>query len=376
MKKVLTVFGTRPEAIKMAPVIQKLRAESSKLKTITCVTSQHRELLNQVLKLFEIIPDYDLNIMTNNQNLFDVTTKALQGLKEVMEKEMPDLVIVQGDTSTTMAASMAAFYLKIPVGHIEAGLRTYDNHAPFPEEANRHIISIIADYHFAPTEWAKSNLIKERTPENKIFVTGNTVVDALMYIVDKIKKPDKQGYFDRMFDFLDKNKRLVLITGHRRENFGEGFKNICTAIKELSLKFSDCEFLYPVHLNPNVQGPVYKILGNGDLPNVHLIEPFEYLPFVYLMSRAYLIITDSGGIQEEAPSLGKPVLIMRDTTERPEGVAAGIVKLVGTDKDKIISETEKLLHNAGVYYKMANAVNPYGDGRAGERIVNILREIR
>jgi UDP-N-acetylglucosamine 2-epimerase (non-hydrolysing) len=374
MRKILIVFGTRPEAIKMAPIIQKLKSGSSKLKPIICVTSQHRELLDQVLRLFEITPDYDLNIMTHNQNLFDVTISVLQRLREVMTKEMPDLVLVQGDTTSTMVTSLAAFYLRIPVGHIEAGLRTYNNYAPFPEEVNRHIVGVIADYHFAPTEWAKSNLIKEGVPKHKIFVTGNTVIDALIYIMNKIKESDKQKYYDRMFDFLDKGKKLVLITGHRRENFGEGFENICAAIKELSLKFSDHEFLYPVHLNPNVQTPVHKILGNGDLSNVHLTESFGYLPFLYIMSKAYLIITDSGGIQEEAPYFGKPVLIMRNTTERPEGVAAGIAKLVGADKDTIIRETEKLLCNTDVYSKMANVVNPYGDGRASERIVNILEK--
>jgi UDP-N-acetylglucosamine 2-epimerase (non-hydrolysing) len=375
MRKVLVVFGTRPEAIKLAPVILKLRAKSKELRPIVCVTSQHRELLSQVLRLFEITPDYDLNIMTHNQNLFDVTTRSLKGLKEVMEKEMPDLVLVQGDTSTTMAASLSAFYLKVPVAHIEAGLRTYNNYAPFPEEANRHIISIIADYHFAPTEWARSNLIKEQVPKDRIFVTGNTVVDALIHIMDEMKKSGRQEYYDRMFDFLDRNKRLILITGHRRENFGEGFKNICEAIRELSLRFSDCEFLYPVHLNPNVQSPVYKILGNGNLSNVHLTESLAYLPFLYIMSRAYLIITDSGGIQEEAPSFGKPVLIMRDVTERPEGVVAGVAKIVGANKDAIISETERLLCNKDVYSKMANTQNPYGDGRASEQVVNILKEI-
>jgi len=375
MRKVLMVLGTRPEAIKLAPVIQRLKSKNSKFKTIICITAQHQELLNQVLELFKIVPDYNLSIMTANQNLFDITTRALQGLKEVMVKEMPDIVLVQGDTTTTMVASMAAFYLRIPVGHVEAGLRTYNNSAPFPEEANRRVISVFTEYHFTPTEWAKSNLIKEQIPKDKIFVTGNTVVDALVYIMDKIRKPNNQEYYERMFNFLDRNKRLILITAHRRESFGKGFEDICTAIKELASKFSDHEFLYPVHLNPNVQEPVYKILGNSNLSNIHLTESFSYLPFLYLMSKAYLIITDSGGIQEEAPYFGKPVLVMRETTERPEGVMAGIAKLVGTNRDAIISETEKLLSDSNVYSKMANVVNPYGDGRASERIVNILEEV-
>lgn len=374
MKKILTVFGTRPEAIKMAPVIKAI-AKDHNLQGQVCITAQHREMLDQILDIFDINPDYDLNIMKSNQDLFDVTTKVLLGFKDVLMESRPDIVLVHGDTTTTMAASLAAFYLKFPVGHVEAGLRTYNKYAPFPEEINRHITGVIADYHFAPTEWAKNNLIKEGIPEKKIFVTGNTVVDALLIALDKIRTSDKQRRFDTTFNFLDKKKRLILITAHRRESFGDGFKNICLAIKELASMFPECEFLYPVHMNPNVQVPVLGILGGGNLKNIHLIKPLEYLSFVYLISRAYLIITDSGGIQEEAPSLGKPVLVMRDTTERPEAVEAGIVKLIGTDRKKIVESANELLMNAEVYQKMSIANNLYGDGKAAENITKILSMI-
>ncbi len=369
--KIVSVFGTRPEAIKMSPLL-KILETVNEITSIICITTQHREMLKQVLDLFEIVPNYNLNIMKENQDLYYITSKVLLGFNEILKKEKPDLVLVQGDTTTTMTASLSAFYQKILVGHIEAGLRTYNRYAPYPEEVNRRITSVIAGYHFAPTKIARNNLIKEGVERDKIYVTGNTVVDALTNIIKKINTSTLQDKFNKMFNFLDKKKRLVLITGHRRESFGEGFINICSAIKELALKFSDCEFLYPVHLNPNVQSPVREILGKGDLPNIYLIKPLEYLPFVYLMNRAYLIITDSGGIQEEAPSLGKPVLVTRNITERPEGVKTGIVKLVGNNKENIVVEASLLLKSKDEYKKMSNKKNPYGDGRASERIVKII----
>lgn len=404
MKKILIVFGTRPEAIKLAPVIQKFK--SLNLKTITCITAQHREMLDQVLNLFEITPNYDLDIMTDNQDLFDVTIKALQGLKEVLEKDKPDLVIVQGDTTTSFVASLASYYMQIPVAHVEAGLRTYNKYNPFPEEKNRHLTGVLADYHFAPTEWAKNNLLKEGIPEDKIWVTGNTVIDALMTIVSKQKALSSKEYWNRYFreewnltlppdtegdtgtNINTNNSKLILVTGHRRESFGEGLKNICLALKELAQTNPDVTIVYPVHLNPNVQKPVYEILGSNQTnrkdqidqknernqKNLFLIDPLDYEPFIYLMSKSYLILTDSGGIQEEAPALGKPVLVMRNTTERPEGVEAGTVRLVGTNKDKIIGETQKLLEDPESYEKMSKATNPYGDGKAAQRIVNILLE--
>jgi UDP-N-acetylglucosamine 2-epimerase (non-hydrolysing) len=329
-------------------------------------------MLDSVLHLFNIMPDYDFNIMKENQDLYHISTNVLLKLEKVFMKEKPDIVLVQGDTTTTMATSLAAFYQKIPLGHIEAGLRTYETYAPYPEEVNRRVTSVIAEYHFAPTEEAKANLVKEGIREDKVYVTGNTVVDALMGVIEKIKNSELQNKFDKMFDFLDKNKRLVLITGHRRESFGDGFINICTAIKELALMFTDCEFLYPVHLNPNVQSPAKEILDKDDLPNVHLMEPMEYLPFIYLMNKAYLIITDSGGIQEEAPSLGKPVLVTRNVTERPEGVEAGIVRLVGNNKENIFKEVSLLLTNKREYKKMCTKNNPYGDGKAAGRIVEVI----
>ncbi|MBI5676083.1 MAG: UDP-N-acetylglucosamine 2-epimerase (non-hydrolyzing) [Nitrospirae bacterium] len=369
--KTLSIFGTRPEAIKMAPVLKFLK-NTDGLESIVCVTAQHREMLDTALDLFNIVPDYDFNIMKENQDLYHITSQVLLNLEKVLEKEKPDMVLVQGDTTTTMAASLAAFYQKVPVGHVEAGLRTYDKYAPYPEEVNRRITSVIAKFHFAPTEWAKGNLIKEGISEDQIFVTGNTVVDALKSIIEKIKFSDLQNKFDKMFDFIDKEKRLVLITGHRRESFGDGFINICTAIKELAFKFIDCEFLYPVHLNPNVQNPVKDILGKEGLSNVHLIEPLEYLPFVYLMNKAYIIISDSGGVQEEAPSLGKPVLITRNITERPEGVAAGVARLAGNNKEGIFKEVSLLLGNEDEYKLMSTKKNPYGEGKAAEQIVNII----
>lgn len=375
MKKVLSVFGTRPEAIKMAPVIQRLEKQKGELQSLVCVTAQHRQMLDQVLNLFDIKPDYDLDIMAPSQDLFDVTCNVLQGLKPVLEKEKPDIVLVHGDTTTTMAATLAAFYTKTRVGHVEAGLRTYDKFAPFPEEINRKVTGTVADLHFAPTELSRNNLIREGVPAESIFITGNTVIDALLSVVEKIQGDwSVKNSLDCKFSFLNEDKKLILVTGHRRENFGVGFENICFALREIAQVDPDVEILYPVHLNPNVQDPVKRILGEGKLHNIHLIEPVDYLPFVYLMNRAYIIITDSGGVQEEAPSLGKPVLVMRDTTERPEAVTAGTVKLVGTDRKKIVEETRWLLEDEDAYLAMSGAHNPYGDGKAAERIISILKE--
>ncbi|MCX5808267.1 MAG: UDP-N-acetylglucosamine 2-epimerase (non-hydrolyzing) [Proteobacteria bacterium] len=394
MKRILLVFGTRPEAIKMAPVVNKLKEYSEHFTTIVCVTAQHREMLDQVLSIFNITPDYDLNIMQNNQNLFDITTKVLNGLKGVFEEAKPDLVMVQGDTTTAFVAGLGAFYLKIPVGHVEAGLRTYDKYSPFPEEKNRHLLSTLTDYHFAPTEWSKSNLIKENVPLERIWVTGNTVIDALMTVVRRQKSEDSQGsevrgqksevrsqktrvkaqnsvFFNSKL--RTQHSKLILVTGHRRESFGEGFENICQALKAIARERKDVMIVYPVHLNPNVQRPVKAILKGID--NVFLIEPLEYEPFIFLMNESYLILTDSGGIQEEAPSLGKPVLVMRNTTERPEGIEAGVVKLVGTEKEDIIRNTMELLDNQMLYEKMSQSANPYGDGRASEKIVDILSSV-
>lgn len=368
MKKVLVIFGTRPEAIKMAPVINELRKHPDKFSTEVCVTAQHRQMLDQVLQLFAIVPDYDLDIMKPGQSLFDITANILLGLKPLLEEARPDLVLVHGDTSTTMSASLAAYYCQIPVGHVEAGLRTHDKYAPFPEEVNRRITGVLAELHFAPTEGAKSNLLNEGTPASAITVTGNTVIDALLNIVQRIQaEPELSRQLDQDFAFLDPAKKLILVTGHRRENFGAGFENICSALAEIVRLHPEAEILYPVHLNPHVQEPVNRILKG--LKNVHLIKPVDYLPFVYLMHRAYLIITDSGGVQEEAPSLGKPVLVMRDTTERPEAVDAGTVILVGTDRQRIVAETSRLLTDAAAYRTMSLAHNPYGDGKAVERIV-------
>ncbi|MFH0785331.1 MAG: UDP-N-acetylglucosamine 2-epimerase (non-hydrolyzing) [Pseudomonadota bacterium] len=375
--KVLSIFGTRPEAIKMAPVIKELEKFPAAIQSVVCVTAQHRQMLDRVLGLFAITPAYDLDIMQPGQDLFDITGNVLRGLKAVLEKERPDIVLVHGDTTTTMVASLAAYYCRIRVGHIEAGLRTFNKFAPFPEEINRKITSALADVHFAPTVTARTNLLAEGVVESSIFVTGNTVIDTLLGIVEKLQVDDAlRGTLDERFSFLDPGKKLILVTGHRRENFGEGFENICTALTEIARSHPDVEILYPVHLNPQVQEPVRRNLGAGRLQNIHLIEPVDYLPFVYLMDRSYLIITDSGGVQEEAPSLGKPVLVMRNTTERPEALAAGTVKLVGTDRQKIIAEAAILLSDSSEYKKMSGAHNPYGDGKAAARIVATLMELQ
>ena len=369
--KVLSVFGTRPEAIKMAPVIKELEKHPGSFQSVVCVTAQHRQMLDQVLELFEIRPDHDLDIMKPGQNLFDVTCNVLQGLKPVLEKERPDIVLVHGDTTTTMAASLASFYCGVKVGHVEAGLRTGNKLAPFPEEVNRRVAGVLADLHFAPTERAKGNLLAEGVSAASILVTGNTVIDALLAVAGRMRDDASlRARFEAQFSFLDVKKRLILVTGHRRENFGDGFEQICSALAEVADSVPDVEILYPVHLNPNVQEPVRRILGESR--RIHLIEPLDYLPFVYLMERSHLIITDSGGVQEEAPSLGKPVLVMRDTTERPEAVEAGTVKLVGADRGRIVSEALLLLNDAAAYEEMRRAHNPYGDGRAAGRIVEML----
>jgi len=373
MIRVMCIFGTRPEAIKMAPVIKELEKYPLEFQCLVCVTAQHRQMLDQVLDIFGIKPDYDLDIMKPGQDLFSITCSVLQGLKPVLEDARPDIVLVHGDTTTTMAASIAAYYCRIPVGHVEAGLRTNNKYAPFPEEINRRVTSSLADLHFAPTENAKENLLREGVLGDTITVTGNTVIDALLSIISRIHDDlPLQRRLGGQFSFLDPAKRLILVTGHRRENFGAGFENICRALTAIGERYPDVEILYPVHLNPHVQEPVRRILGNGNVKNIHLIEPVDYLPFVYLMSRAYLIITDSGGVQEEAPSLGKPVLVMRERTERPEAVNAGTVKLVGTDMNKIREETELLLNDPAAYAAMGKAHNPYGDGNAAERIVQTL----
>ena len=360
----------------MAPVIKELEKHPDVFKSLVCVTAQHRQMLDQVLNLFDIIPDYDLNIMKPGQDLTDITCNVLQGLKPVLDKERPDIVLVHGDTSTTMAASIAAYYAHVKVGHIEAGLRTGDKFAPFPEEMNRRITGTLTDIHFAPTEAAQQNLLREGVADDSIFVTGNTVVDALLSVSEMIAgDPELNCRFTEEFSFLDPGKRLLLVTGHRRENFGAGFENICDALADIASRNSDVEILYPVHLNPNVQEPVKRILGNGNNKNVHLLEPVDYLPFVYLMNRSYLIITDSGGIQEEAPSLGKPVLVLRDTTERPEAVLAGTVKLVGTDRCAIAKEANTLLDDGAAYMMMSMAHNPYGDGKAAQRISESLKSL-
>jgi len=374
--KIVAVFGTRPEAIKMAPVIKKLQERPDIFDCLVCVTAQHRQMLDQVLDLFDIVPDYDLNIMKPGQDLFDITCNVLQGVKQVLTKEQPDLVLVHGDTTTTMAAALAAFYCKVRVGHVEAGLRTHSKFAPFPEEINRTMTGVLSDLHFAPTVMAWQNLLEENIPDEAIFITGNTVIDALLSVADKLgSQHELRMQFERQFGFLDPAKRLILVTGHRRENFGEGFEHICQALVDIATAYPDTEILYPVHLNPNVQEPVQRIMGGSGLQNVHLIEPVDYLPFVYLMNRSHLIITDSGGVQEEAPSLGKPVLVMRETTERPEAVTAGTVKLVGTRTATIVGATQTLLDDPNVYQQMSMAHNPYGDGKASERIAEIIGRI-
>ncbi|KUG22886.1 udp-n-acetylglucosamine 2-epimerase [hydrocarbon metagenome] len=384
MKTILSIFGTRPEAIKMAPVIKELEKHPKSFKSIVCVTAQHREMLDQVLNIFGIHPEYDLNIMKPEQDLYDVTANVLLKLRNVLVRVKPDIVLVHGDTTTTMAASLASFYAGITIGHVEAGLRTHNKYAPFPEEINRKLADAIADIHFAPTEQSKQNLLAEGIPAKKIYVTGNTVIDALFLTLKKIKKEkleskiekDLVSCYPHLANILRKksesSSRLILVTGHRRENFGEGFEKICLALKNLSER-EDVHIIYPVHLNPNVQKPVKRILGKNS--RIHLIEPLNYLPFVYLMNQSYLILTDSGGIQEEAPSLGKPVLVMRETTERPEAVDAGTVKLVGTDPKLICSEAVKLLTDITAYRKMSRAHNPYGDGKAAERIIKLLSHL-
>ena len=409
-RKVLLVFGTRPEAIKMAPLVKEFEKHPYQFETLVCVTGQHREMLDQVLLLFEIKPQYDLNIMKAGQDLYDITSRVLLGMRDALKEAQPDLVLVHGDTSTSTTAAMAAFYQQIPVGHIEAGLRTHNIYSPWPEEMNRQLTGRLATYHFSPTSLSKQNLLNEGVCEENIHITGNTVIDALYWVINKMKTDTslEQSITNTLIDFgLPKDKlnawskngnvipsgvegsasskvasKLVLITGHRRENFGQGFLNICEAIKELAEQHPDVDFVYPMHLNPNVRGAIENVFGtlseirenprNPRMHNVHFIEPLDYLPFVHLMSSAYLVLTDSGGIQEEAPGLGKPVLVMRDTTERPEALEAGTVKLVGTDKETIIREVSALIREPKAYEDMSNANNPYGDGKACERIINAL----
>ena len=376
MRRVLSVFGTRPEAIKMAPVVLAL-AEADDIDARVCVTAQHRQMLDQVLGLFNIRPDYDLDVMLQGQDLFDVTARSLLGLRDVLRKDKPDLVLVQGDTTTCFAAALAAFYEQIPVGHIEAGLRTGDLAAPFPEEGNRSLVSRITNYHFPPTEGSRQNLLDEGVSDDRIWVTGNTVIDALLMVRDKLLSRSHAHWVECFGQDLyacvtDAARRVVLVTGHRRENFGQGFIDLCSAIRDVAVGHPDWDLVYPVHLNPNVQKPVFDILGGHD--NIHLIEPQDYEPFVWLMDQSDMILTDSGGIQEEAPSLGKPVLVMRDVTERPEAVEAGTVRLVGTDREAIRSGVENLLTNEETYNRMARAHNPYGDGKAAARILAAIRE--
>lgn len=376
----MLVFGTRPEAIKMAPLVKEFQKYSVEFQTIVCVTGQHREMLDQVLRIFEIQPDYDLNIMKQGQDLYDVTARVLTGMRDVLKKVQPDIVLVHGDTTTSTATALAAFYQQIPVGHIEAGLRTHNIYSPWPEEINRQITGRIATYNFAPTPLSKQNLLQENIKDASIYITGNTVIDALYMVVDKIRK-DKELDLDLELvlkssgydvNRLVSGKKLVLITGHRRENFGDGFISMCRAIKTLAEKYSDADFVYPMHLNPNVRKPIHEVFGEGQLTNLFFIEPLEYLSFVYLMEKSTIVLTDSGGIQEEAPGLGKPVLVMRDTTERPEALDAGTVKLVGTNYDKIVSEVSALLDDKKYYDQMSQAVNPYGDGKACQRIVKYI----
>jgi len=377
MKKVLLVFGTRPEAIKMAPLVKVFEKETSIISKV-CVTAQHREMLDQVLELFDIKPDYDLNLMKPGQDLYDITSNVLLGMKNVLSNFKPDVVLVHGDTTTTSAASLSAFYQQIKVGHVEAGLRTHDIYSPFPEEVNRQITGVLASYHFAPTTTSRDNLLKENKDEKNIIVTGNTVIDALFLALDKIKNDKdlelkiKNQISNLNYEIKD-DKKIILVTGHRRENHGQGFINICEALKTIAINNPEIDIVYPVHLNPNVQKPIKEILSN--ISNVHLIEPLQYEQFIYLMDKSYFIITDSGGVQEEAPSLGKSVLVMRDTTERPEAVEAGTVKLVGTNKETIIKEAQTLLDEESEYEKMSKAHNPYGDGKACERIVEFIKGV-
>ncbi|MFZ0931559.1 MAG: UDP-N-acetylglucosamine 2-epimerase (non-hydrolyzing) [Syntrophobacteraceae bacterium] len=376
MPKILSIFGTRPEAIKMAPVIKELERRRNDLTSIVCVTAQHREMLDQVLSTFKISPDYDLDIMESGQDPLQITCAVLTGLRSVLEETRPDLVLVHGDTTTTMAAALASFYFRTQVGHVEAGLRTRNKFAPYPEEMNRRVAGAIADLHFAPTPRARQNLIEEAVDPKTIYVTGNTVVDALFAALAIIEEdPGIRDRFSEQFSYLNPEKKLILVTGHRRENFGEGFENICRALAEVAAIHPEVQILYPVHLNPNVCRPVRKTLGNMEGANIFLIDPVDYLPFVYLMNRSYMIVTDSGGIQEEAPSLGKPVLVMRDVTERPEGVQAGIVKVIGTKVREICSSISRLISDAAAYKQMTSSRNPYGDGKAAQRIVDIIHEI-
>jgi UDP-N-acetylglucosamine 2-epimerase (non-hydrolysing) len=368
--KILFIFGTRPEAIKLAPVIKEFQ-KSREFNTRICVTAQHREMLDQVLSFFNIKPDYDLNIMKPNQSLFDITANILKSLKPVLEKEKPDMIFVQGDTTTAFVGALAGFYKKIKVAHVEAGLRSHNKYSPFPEEINRVLVGHLADYHFAPTQRAKENLYKENIKKN-VYVVGNTVIDALYLGLEIIKEQGEEKYY-RYFDFIDFTKKIILVTGHRRESFGKPFENICYALKEIADNYEDVEIVYPVHLNPNVREPVNRILKG--IKNIHLIEPLEYPYLIWLMSKVYLILTDSGGIQEEAPSLGKPVLVIREVTERIEGIEAGTAKLVGTNKNRIVKEVSKLLEDVDEYNKIAKAINPYGDGKASLRILNILRNL-
>lgn len=383
--KIMLVFGTRPEAIKMAPVVKEFQKHPELFETIVCVSGQHRQMLDQVLELFEIKPDYDLDIMKPGQDLYDVTSKVLLGMRDVLDQAKPDIVLVHGDTTTSTAAALAAFYAQIPVGHVEAGLRTHNIYSPWPEEINRQLTGRIASYNFSPTPLSRKNLLEENIEDSKILVTGNTVIDALHWVVDKINgDPELQKTLsdelkDSGYDVarLQNGRKLVLITGHRRENFGDGFISICKAIKTLAEKYPDVDFVYPMHLNPNVRQPIHEIFGENlnRYKNLFFIEPLEYPAFVYIMEKAYLVLTDSGGIQEEAPGLGKPVLVMRDTTERPEALEAGTVKLVGTDYQKIVSEVSALIDDKDYYTSMAEAVNPYGDGRASSRIVDHLSRL-
>lgn len=382
MKKIMLVFGTRPEAIKMAPLVKAFQAKNDEFETIVCVTGQHREMLDQVLHLFDIKPDFDLNIMKQGQDLYDITSIVLLGMRDVFKVCKPDILFVHGDTTTSTAAALAGFYLQIPVAHVEAGLRTNDIYSPWPEEMNRQITGRIATYNLSPTQLSRQNLLKENVDENKITVTGNTVIDALHWVTAKIKS-DKKLDDNLSLDLKSKgydtkrligNRRLILITGHRRENFGDGFLHICHAIQDLAKKFPEVDFVYPMHLNPNVRKPIHQVFGEdlNNLGNIFFIEPLEYLPFVFLMEKSDIVLTDSGGIQEEAPGLGKPVLVMRNTTERPEAVDAGTVKLVGTDYDAIVDNVSKLLTDRNLYNKMSKATNPYGDGKACERIIRYI----
>ena len=383
MKKIMLVFGTRPEAIKMAPLVKEFQKNPEHFQTIVCVTGQHRQMLDQVLELFEITPDYDLDIMKAGQDLYDVTSRVLIGMRDVLKEAQPDVVLVHGDTTTSTAAALAAFYQQIPVGHVEAGLRTHNIYSPWPEEMNRQLTGRIATYHFAPTSLSRENLLQEGVDEGTISVTGNTVIDALYWVVNKIKtnaslrEDMQQLLLQSGYDVtrLKEGRKLVLITGHRRENFGDGFINMCTAIRDLTQKYPEVDFVYPMHLNPNVRKPIHEVFGEdlNNLGNMFFIEPLEYLSFVTLMEKADIVLTDSGGIQEEAPGLGKPVLVMRDTTERPEALEAGTVKLVGTDYNKILTEVSELLDDEDAYKAMSHAVNPYGDGLACGRIVKMLK---